>query len=286
MPRLLAVGHVCWDRVQGRTVLGGSVTYATLTARKLGWEAAAVTAAGPDFEPERDLPGVTVFLQRGEATTRFTNTYGEHGARTQVLSARAADVELAAVPEEWRSPDVLLLGGLAGEITGSAALAFTAGAVGANAQGWVRAFGPGGEVSPMEWERPGDNLAGVHALFMSEHDIPGALRRAREFLAYVPMIAVTAGWRGVAIVTRGGVENVPGLPREEVDPTGAGDVFATSFLIRYHETGNPSEAAVFACCAASCVVEGLAASALGDRAEVERRIGQRERLVEDGEWEE
>jgi sugar/nucleoside kinase (ribokinase family) len=71
-----------------------------------------------------------------------------------------------------------------------------------------------------------------------------------------------------------------------MDPTGAGDVFATSFLIRYQETGDPSEAAVFACCAASCVVEGLAASTLGDRAEIARRIAMRERLIEDGEWEE
>lgn len=286
MPRLLAIGHVAWDRVQGQTVLGGSVAYATRTALALGWEAAALTSAGPDFEPARDLPGVTVFLERGDATTRFVNNYGEGGARTQVLSSRAADVRLDLVPEEWRRPDVLLLGGLAGEIRGSAALAFEAGVVGANAQGWVRAFGPGGEVSPAEWERPDQSLAGVHALFLSEHDIPGALARSRDLLPYVPMIAVTAGWRGLSLVTRQGAEVIPGLPRKEIDPTGAGDVFATAFLIRYQETGNPSEAAVFACCAASCVVEGLATTTLGDREEITRRIEQRDRLLEDGEWEE
>jgi 1D-myo-inositol 3-kinase len=286
MPRLLAVGHVAWDRVQGQTVLGGSVAYATRTALELGWEAAALTSAGPDFEPERDLPGVTVFLARGDATTRFVNNYGGGGARTQVLSSRAADVRLDLVPDEWRRPDVLLLGGLAGEIRGSAALAFEAEVVGANAQGWVRAFGPGGEVSPAEWERPDQSLAGVHALFLSEHDIPGALQRSRDLLSYVPMIAVTAGWRGLSLVTRQGAEVIPGLPRKEVDPTGAGDVFAAAFLMRYQETGNPSEAAVFACCAASCVVEGLATTTLGDRAEITRRIEQRDRLLEDGEWEE
>lgn len=286
MPRLLAIGHVTWDRLQGQTVLGGSVTYATQTARKLGWEAAALTAAGPDFEPARDLPGVTVFLSPGEATTRFVNNYGEGGARTQVLSARAADVSVPLVPEEWRSPDVLLLGGVAAEIKGSAALSFEAEVVGANAQGWVRRFGPGGEVTPCEWERPDESLAGVHALFLSEHDIPGAMSRSRDLLKYVPMIAVTAGWRGLALMTRDGIEQVPGLPRQEVDPTGAGDVFATAFLIRYQETGNPSEAAVFACCAASCVVEGLATATLGDRAEITRRMAMRDRLLEDGEWEE
>jgi sugar/nucleoside kinase (ribokinase family) len=286
MPRLLAVGHVTWDRLQGKTVLGGSVTYATLTATKLGWEAAALTAAGPDFEPARDLPGVTAFVTRSEATTRFVNDYGPDGTRRQVLSSRAADVSLSIVPESWRRPDVLLLGGVAGEIQGSAALAFEAEVVGANAQGWVRAFGPGGEVAPMPWERPDQSLAGVHALFLSEHDLPDAMRRSRELLAYVPMIAVTAGWRGLSLLTRDAVEQVPGLPRQEVDPTGAGDVFATAFLVRYQETGNPSEAAVFAACAASCVVEGLAATSLGDRAEVTKRMEMRDRLIEDGEWEE
>ena len=286
MPRLLAIGHVTWDRLQGQTVLGGSVTYATQTARKLGWEAAALTSAGPDFDPARDLPGVTTFLARGDATTRFVNNYGEGGARTQVLSSRAGDVVLSLVPEEWRNPDVLLLGGVAAEIHGRAAEAFAAEVVGANAQGWVRAFGPGGEVTPCEWQRPDENLAGVHALFLSEHDIPGALRRSRDLLSFVPMIAVTSGWRGLSLVTRDGIEQVPGFPRTEVDPTGAGDVFAATFLMRYQETGNPSEAAVFSCCAASCVVEGVAATTLGDRAEILRRVEARDRLVEDGEWEE
>jgi sugar/nucleoside kinase (ribokinase family) len=70
-----------------------------------------------------------------------------------------------------------------------------------------------------------------------------------------------------------------------VDPTGAGDVFATSFLLRYHETGDAVEAAAFAACAASCAVEGLGTSTLGDREEVQRRMAQRERLIEEGEWE-
>jgi sugar/nucleoside kinase (ribokinase family) len=79
---------------------------------------------------------------------------------------------------------------------------------------------------------------------------------------------------------------VPSLPRQEVDPTGAGDVFATGFLVRYHETGDPLEAAAFGACAASCAVEGVGTSTLGDRDEVARRMALRERMIETGEWEE
>ena len=88
------------------------------------------------------------------------------------------------------------------------------------------------------------------------------------------------------LLTRAGAWDVPALPRPEVDPTGAGDVSAAAFLVRYHECDDPLEAAAFAACAASCVVEGPGLSSLGDRAEVERRLVLRERLVEDGEWEE
>jgi sugar/nucleoside kinase (ribokinase family) len=277
---------VTWDKRPEGDVAGGSVTYATATARKLGWEAAALTTCGADFDPSRDLPGVPVFLQRSAATTRFVNVYGPEGVRHQVLLSRAGQVDVGPLPDEWRRPDALLLAPLAGEIEGALAPSFEAEAVGAVAQGWVRDFAPDGSVSPREWRDPGAALAGVHVLFVSQHDLPQGGLQPRDFLTWVPMVAVTRGWRGAVLHTRDATHEVPGLPRPEVDPTGAGDVFATAFLARYHETGDALEAAAFANCAASCAVEGVGASSLGDRAEVERRMEQRRKLVEEGEWDE
>ena len=284
MPRLLAVGHVTWDLRAGGEVLGGSVSYGTLTARKLGWEAGVLTAAGPEFEPERDLPGIAVFLARSPVTTRFRNVYGNDGTRQQFLATRAQDVAMLSLPDDWRRPDALLLCPVAGEITSALAPAFEAGCVGAVAQGWLRAFEPDGRVSPQDWDHPERHLTGVHVLFLSEHDLPGGVERARGFLAHVPIVAVTQGWRGVTLLTRAGAQSVPTLPRPEVDPTGAGDVFAAAFLLGYHESGDPVEAAAFACCAASCAVEGVGTTSLGDRAEVQRRIARREHFLEEGEW--
>jgi sugar/nucleoside kinase (ribokinase family) len=287
MPRLLAIGHVTWDRREGADVLGGSVCYGGLTARRLGWDVGVLTAASPaDFEPQRDLSGISVFLQPAPATTRFRNLYGTEGRRRQVLAARADDIELPPLPDAWRDPDVLLLGPVAGEIQGGIATSFAAGCVGAIAQGWLRAFDAEGNVSPCDWPDPRRDLAGVHVLFLSEHDLPGGVERARAFLACVPIVAVTRGWRGLVLLTREGEQDVPTLPRPEVDPTGAGDVFAAAFLVRYHESSDPVEAAVFAACAASCAVEGVGTSSLGDRAEVTKRIADRERFVEEGEWDE
>jgi 1D-myo-inositol 3-kinase len=286
MPRLLAVGHVTWDRREGGDVLGGSVTYGTLTARKLGWETAILTSAGPDFVPDRDLPGVRVFRHPSSATTRFTNLYDGDGTRRQFVTARAEDVEMLDLPEEWRRPDALLLGPVAGELSGFPVSAFEAGCVGAIAQGWLRDIGPDGHVSAREWPSPSRDLPGVHVLFLSEHDLAGGAARAPDFLSLVPMVALTRGWRGLTFHTRSGAQDVPALPRPEVDPTGAGDVFAAAYLARYHEVGDPLAAAAFAACAASCAVEGVGTSTLGDRAEIERRLVQREAFLEEGDWDE
>ena len=286
MPRLLCVGHVCHDRAPGGDVVGGSVAYGSLAARRLGWQAAILSSAGPDFDPVRELPGVPVFLQPSAATTRFEHEYQPDGTRLQTVTARADDVRYEALPDEWDAPDALLLGPLVGELAGVNAIAFRAGCTGAIAQGYVRAIDAEGRVSAREWPRPERDLMGVHVLFLSQHDVPDADARARELLRLVPIVALTRGWRGLTLLTREGVHEVPSLPREEKDPTGAGDVFAAAFLVRYQETDDPLEAAAFAACAASCAVEGIGATSLGDRAEVERRMGLRQTMIDGGDWEE
>jgi 1D-myo-inositol 3-kinase len=286
LPRLLAVGHVTWDRTPAGDVLGGSVSYAAACAARLGWQTAVLTAAAADFIPERDLPGVTVFRGEAARTTRFENVHGDDGERTQRLLARSDDVSLESLPDEWRDPDVLLLAPVIGETRASLAQAFEAGTVGAMAQGWLRAVEPDGQVVPCEWSAQDQILLGIHALFLSERDLPEAEASARAQLAQVPLVALTRGWRGLTLLTRDASYDVPSLPSTELDPTGAGDVFAGAFLVRYHETGNSLEAAAFAACAASCVVEGPGCSTLGERREIERRLERRARWIEDGEWDE
>ena len=285
MPRLLAVGHVTFDRRDSGDVVGGSVSYGSITARRLGWDAAVLTAAGPDFEPARDLPGVETFVRASAATTRFLNLYDAAGERRQVVQARADDIDLLPLAESWRAPDALLLSPVVGEIVAPLAPAFEASVVGAIAQGWLRALDAEGNVRAQAWGDPGRALLGVHVLFLSEHDLPEG-QDPHSLLPFVPIVAVTRGWRGVSLLSREGELEVAGFPRPEVDPTGAGDVFAAAFLVGYHERNDPQEAAVFACCAASCAVEGVGTKTLGDRAEVERRIALRETQLEEGGWDE
>lgn len=260
-------------------MLGGSVSYASLAAQRLGWDVGIVTRAGPEFQAPASLPRVTAFTEPSATTTRFRNDYGADGRRTQWLLSRADVIDPAVVPDDWRNPSALLLAPVIDEVPPCTALAFRSGLVGAVAQGWLRQTDAAGRVSSKPWTDPGPHLAGVHVLFLSQNDLPDPERRSRELLAHVPIVALTRGTRGVTLLTRDGEEHFPTQPRAEIDPTGAGDVFATAFLVAYAESHDLSESAAFAACAASFVVEGVGASTVGDRPSVLRRMDERRRYL-------
>ena len=67
--------------------------------------------------------------------------------------------------------------------------------------------------------------------------------------------------------THDAVRDIPSLPRQEVDPTGAGDVFAAAFLVPYHEMGDPGGAGVRGL-RRLLRRRGIGTATLGDRAEV------------------
>ncbi len=279
LPRLLAVGHVTRDEIPGGDRLGGSAAYATMCASGLGWRAAALTAAGPEFDAGNDLGGIDAFVGRSRETTRFRNTYASDGHRRQVVLGRADDIDPSLVPDSWRDPEALLLAPVVAEVAAGTAREFSAAVVGACGQGWLRAVdAASGVVSARRWPDPAADLTNVDVVFLSYEDVDGDVERARGLLTHVPLVVLTRGRLGAEIHTRDGVVSVAGLPREEVDPTGAGDVFAAAFLIGYHESRDAAEAAGLACSAASCVVEAPGTTGLGDRAEVERREPQR-RLI-------
>jgi sugar/nucleoside kinase (ribokinase family) len=64
------------------------------------------------------------------------------------------------------------------------------------------------------------------------------------------------------------VTKIPPRPADEIDPTGAGDVFATAFMIRYQETGDPVQSARFANITASFGVEAPGIAGIPTRDQV------------------
>src|SRR5690348_2712266 len=120
-PDFLAIGHITRDLLpNGNWRLGGAVTYAALTAARLGLRPAVVTSAPPDVLAALDavLPDLPWSILPSTEATTFENVYSAQG-RQQFLHGRAAPLALSAVPDAWRDAPVVLLGPVAQEIEAS-----------------------------------------------------------------------------------------------------------------------------------------------------------------------
>jgi hypothetical protein len=263
----LAVGHVVKDAIpSGGWRLGGSVAYASLQAHRLGLSTLAVTACSPDLSPAEMLPHTHWHVLPDEQTTTFMNSYSGSG-RQQVVADVARPITAASIPAAWRSTPVTLFAPVFGDVDPNAPSVVPAEClVGLSAQGWLREV-RGGRVQPRPFELDAPWLIG-DIVFVSEEDLEEP-ERAAEWLKYVPMVVLTRGARGVTIFDDDGRHDFAAIPSDEVDPTGAGDVFATAFLVRWRETSDLSESARFASAAAALVVRGVGLDAVPWRFQVE-----------------
>ena len=90
-----------------------------------------------------------------------------------------------------------------------------------------------------------------------------------------PVFIYTRGRGGADIHYGGEWHHIPAFEAQEVDPTGAGDVFAAAYMVRLSETSDVLESARFASCAASFCVEAEGTAGIPRRAQVEARLTSR-----------
>jgi sugar/nucleoside kinase (ribokinase family) len=94
---------------------------------------------------------------------------------------------------------------------------------------------------------PPNDLPRADAIVLSLEDLAGDWALAQTWAALAPVIVVTQGKAGCTVFTRlAEPRHIPARPHAEVDPTGAGDVFAAAFFINLYETGDPFDSAAFA----------------------------------------
>jgi sugar/nucleoside kinase (ribokinase family) len=267
IPDFLVVGHVTKDICPDGYRIGGTATYAAITVSRLGRRPTILTRASADLPLAESLPEVDVQRLPSPVTTTFENVYGPHG-RQQVIHAVAGPLLCSDVPEGWRDTPVVLLGPLAQEMRPEIASCFD-GLVGVTPQGWMRKWDDSGRVSSQPWHDAAQVLPFVDALVLSEEDLEGNLDPLREYVRLCKTVVLTTGWQGATVFVDGEKHDVPPRPCREVDPTGAGDVFAAAFLIRLEETGEPLQAARFANVVASFSVEQPGTLGIPTRAPVE-----------------
>jgi sugar/nucleoside kinase (ribokinase family) len=245
----LVIGHVARDLTPKGPVLGGTVSYSALTARALGMRVGIITACEPDF-PMPELDGVPKAIHFSELTTTFENIMTPSG-RVQIIHHQAPILTQMDVPEVWRKTPVVHLGPIANEIDPKLARAFPDSLLCLTPQGWLRTWDDKGHVRPGEWPEAAFVLENASVAILSVEDVRGNEDWIEEMAASTRILAVTEGYNGARLYWNGDLRRFHARKVKELDPTGAGDIFATSFFYRYYHTRDPWEAARFATIIAS-----------------------------------
>jgi sugar/nucleoside kinase (ribokinase family) len=243
----LAIGHIAKDLVPDGWRLGGTVSYATLTAHALGYRPGVVTSYGDDLDLG-PLAGFACARIASPVTTTFENIYSlPPNGRTQFIRARAAPLTPAAIPTEWRRSPIVHLAPLAQELRPEIACHFEGAFVGLTPQGWLRQWDRDGRVTNDGWPQAQEILPCLTATVLSLEDLRNDWALAERWAAAARVLVVTQGARGCTVFVRGErARHFPAPPEIEVDPTGAGDIFAAAFFIHLYETQDPAASARFA----------------------------------------
>lgn len=256
VPDFLCIGFFCHDLHAGIYVLGGTASYASLMAQGLGEQTAVLTSVGPDFlfMEQFERAGVAVVNKPATRTTVFENRYLD-GERTQFIYERASTLGLEDLPALWKDVPVVKFCLIAEEVDFELLQSFPKALVGATIQGWLRTWDANGRVSPksMDWQQ----LSAVDIAFMSKDDLLGFEGALSHIIQYAGIVIVTKGGDGATVYEDGQPAHYPAFPVQEVDPTGAGDIFATVFLVQYAKSEDIASSTAYAHAAASFVVERL-----------------------------
>ncbi len=240
----LVIGHLTVDLTPSGPSLGGSAAYAALTARALGLRVGVVTAWGNEIDLSA-LDGIPVLAAEAQHSTTFENIYTETG-RVQYIRHVAPRIDFALVPAAWRRAKIIHLAPLAQEMDPLPPPDFQSALLGLTPQGWFRAWDADGRVHPCAWPQSEQALSNAGATVLSVEDV-GRDEEHIEWMAQrSPLLAVTEGAAGVRLFWHGDSRRFRPPQVDELDATGAGDIFAASFFVRLLDTHDPWEAARFA----------------------------------------
>ena len=261
-----------WSRTTGR-VLSGCSTNACLAAKKLGVRKVGLLGCiGKDFSEQfsRDMREYDIEASMdasGSTTGGFHLIYDRNGNRTLDVLGVAAKIKQNNFPKEFLDGKFLLVGPILGEVDLELfkfVRSISSAKIFLDPQGLVRKIGDDGRIvhscdreeirkiiEIVDFVKPNEQEVET---ITGEKDPLIGLQRLRSMGSAVPI--VTLAERGSLLLDGNKLFRVPPFPTTHaIDPTGAGDVYAGSFITEYTRSGSLSEAALFASAAASLMVE-------------------------------
>lgn len=252
----LCIGHCCHDVKGQGYVLGGTASYSSVVAKQLDYSAAILTSMGNDFLfqsyfHDHDIP---LYIIPAQHTTVFENIYNNN-SRTQYLRKVANKITGHKINADFPTPSIVHICPIADEVDPEVVKMFPQSLKTATIQGWLRQRLPNDKVIPkeMDWQQ----LQNFDVVIFSNDDIKGLPHALDQIKTNTRLAVMTMGRDGAKLYSGDKEKHFPSYEVEEVDATGAGDVFTTAFLIAYHRTGDTDDACIFAHCAASFIIEGI-----------------------------
>lgn len=268
----MVAGNVVEDRApDGSWVPGGPSLYSARAAAALGARVTLLTRLTPGYD-RTVLEGLDVHAVPAATVPRYANTYDSAGSRTQLLLARGEPLDMAL---ELPEPAAALIVAPAYHEF-DALPVVPARLLAVSLQGILRAADAAGHVlhapdpatSTLPFSAPGSFA------FFSDEDAADAPALATALAARGVTVLLTRGYRGAVLYRGAAVTIFEAVPATPSDPTGAGDCFATAFVVRFVETANLDQSIRFALAAAALAVEGQGITALPTRASVESRLAR------------
>lgn len=266
----LTIGHVCQDIVEDGYALGGSASYCSLAAHHLGKKAGILTSFDDDFSFLSAFANISIHNKKASSTTIFENVY-QGDNRTQYLHKKAANILASDLPANWKNVPLVHLGPIADEVDFDLINAFSPDTIiVATPQGWIRQWDEKTRiVSPkiLDWNK----LKGIDILILSEEDIFGYEDLFPTIIAQTELVVLTKGAKPATVFHQNTQKDFPVFPVEPIDPTGAGDTFATGFLVKYLETNDIAKAMAYGHVVASVCIEAKGLSGLTNLNKVQER---------------
>ncbi len=289
---LVTVGHFAIDTISSpklipeRTALGGSATYVSLAAARLGAKVSVISKCGKGFPNQYldwlrsnqvDLSGIKR-IESG-VTTRFALRYQREHKRRLQLKALAPAITTNDIPNTLQA-QAIHVAPIANEVSISVVrkLGKLAPLLSLDPQGFVRDFNANGNVRPKRLKT--EPILELIDVYKSSQDemrritgIANLRQAAREIHDHgVKIVIVTRGLRGSTLLFEGVFYNVAACkPQVVLDPTGAGDAYIGAFLAEYLRGEDPYWCACVGSAAASFVVEGVGPERFGNKEETYAR---------------
>jgi sugar/nucleoside kinase (ribokinase family) len=263
----LVIGHISCDLTPEGSRLGGTAAYAALTARALGLRVGVVTAWGGELALDV-LDGIQIKSLAAEHSTTFENVYKVDG-RHQFIHHTAPDLRYEDIPQVWRDAPIVHVGPIAGEGKSLTDGRFSSSTFCLTPQGWLRSWDGDGRVRIGPWSDALRSLSKVDVAVLSIEDVGGDESQIDAMAEKCRVLAVTEGAAGARLYWNGDLRRFRALQIQEVDPTGAGDIFAAAFFWRFSITHDPWAAAKFATHLASFSVTRRGLEGIPTREEIQ-----------------